>query len=57
MPWGSPSMNTRLTPVFIGVVPQTPCYGGRPIDGWGVTIRRSENMTMRPSCLGDTGPY
>ena len=33
---GAPSMNTWLTPVFIGVAPLDPHYGGRPPEGWEV---------------------
>ena len=30
-------MNTWLAPVFIGVAPQAPVYGGRPPKGWAVS--------------------
>ena len=50
-------MNTWLAPVFIGVAPWTPGYGGRPPGGWALASGGSEDKTLRPSCLGDTGPY
>ena len=50
-------MNTWLTPVFIGVAPWTPGYGGRPPGGWALASGGSEHKTLRFSCLGGTGPY
>ena len=50
-------MNTWLAPVFIGVAPWTPGYGGRPPGRWALASGGSEHKILHPSCLRDTGPY
>ena len=50
-------MNTWLAPVFIGVAPWTPVYGGRPPEDLAFASGGSEHKIVRFSCLGDTGPY
>ena len=50
-------MNTWLAPVFIGVAPWTPVYGGRPPEDLAFASGGSEHKILRSSCLGDTGPY
>ena len=54
---GAPSTNTWLTPVFIGVAPLDPHLRGYLTGVLALVSGGSEHKTMRPSCLGDTGPY
>ena len=42
---------------LIGGLPPNPRYGGRPPERWALAFGSSETMTLRPSCLGGTGPY
>ena len=51
---GAPSTNTWLTPVFIGVVPQTPDYGGRPPGKWAILFggQRQDRWSFLPRALG-----
>ena len=47
-------MNTWLAPVFIGVVPQTPDYGGRPPGKWAILSggQRQDRWSFLPRALG-----
>ena len=49
-------MNTWLAPVFIGVAPWTPVYGGRPPERWALASGGSGHKTLHLSCLGPQGP-
>ncbi len=54
---GAPSTNTWLTPVFIGVAPLDPHYGGTPSCQIVESSRRPEHKILHPPCPGGTGPY
>lgn len=53
---GAPSMNTWLTPVFIGVVPRTPIYGGRTPEGLVLIFRRAKPEWLVLLALGTLAP-
>ena len=53
---GAPSTNTWLTPVFIGVAPLDPHYGGTPSCQIVESSRRPEHKILHPPCPSPQGP-
>ena len=54
--WGSPSMNTWLAPVFIGVTPLDPHFTGAGHFGFLVNPG-GQNQDLFPSYSQATGPF
>ena len=50
-------MNTRLTPVFIGVAPLDPRFtGGRLPNDWAITVRRTKSEWLTFLAPGTLAP-